>query len=135
MHGHGHQSGAVVAVDECLHQFVHGHTEVVERLVGILLQFIAQTPHHHRRRVTVTLHPFGNVLLPQLFKRNLPTRVLTRPFVVEFIHHKDTIFVAELNKLTAVGIMTGSYMVNAPFFHHLDTFFYSPWIGGCTESS
>ena len=47
MHGHSDKSCGIVTLDECLLQFEHGHAEVVERLVGILLQFVAKTPGHH----------------------------------------------------------------------------------------
>ena len=47
VHGNGHPSGRVVALHHWAHHAVAGHAPVVERLVGVLLQLVAQAPHHH----------------------------------------------------------------------------------------
>ena len=49
VHGHRHQARRVVALQQGLLEFEHGDAEVVERLVGVLLQLVAETPQHDGR--------------------------------------------------------------------------------------
>ena len=46
MHGDGHETGGVVTLEQRLLQLVHCDAEVVERLVGVLLQLVAETPEN-----------------------------------------------------------------------------------------
>lgn len=88
-------------------------TPVVERQTGVGLQFVAQAPQHHRGMVTVTLHPFGHVLLPQIGPFRAPTGILREPFVIEFVHHEQPVAVAKLVKVFAVRVVRATYVVEA----------------------
>ena len=133
MHGHRHQSGAVVALHQRLHQPVHGHAEVVVGLVGILLQLVSQAPHHHRGRVAVALHPFGHVLLPQGLEGLSAASVLARPLVIQLVDHQHAIFVAQLNEAAAIGVVAGAYVVHAPLLHHHDALLHGAVVGSSTQ--
>ena len=49
MHGHGDQTGGIVSLYERPHELIHGDAEVVERLIGVLLQLVAEAPQHDGR--------------------------------------------------------------------------------------
>ena len=129
MHGHRDQSCGVVALNQCAHQFKHRHAKIVKRLVSILLQFVAQAPHHHAGRVSVALDPLRHIRLPQRLKRHPSARMLTRPLVVELVDHQDTILVAQFDELPAVGVMTRADMIDAKLLHQLYAFLDGPRIG------
>ena len=63
--------------------------------------------------VTVTLHPFGHVLLPQIGPFRAPTGILREPFVIEFVHHEQPVAVAKSVKVFAVRIVRATYVVEA----------------------
>ena len=44
MHGDGDETGGVVTLEQRLLQLVHRDAEIVERLVGVLLQLVSETP-------------------------------------------------------------------------------------------
>ena len=132
MHGHGSETGVVVAMEQLLLQFISRHTPVVERQIGILLQFITQTPEHHRRMISVSPHPFRNILLPETLPIYSATGILRQPLIIEFIHHENTQSVAKSKKVFAIGIMGGSHMIESELFHHLESLLDGTWIGCCT---
>ena len=133
MHGDGDQACGIVSLDERLLQFVDGHTEVVERLGGVLLQLVAEAPEHHRRGVAVAAHPLGNIILPQLLEGHPATRVQAIPLVVELVDDEDSIFVAELDELTAIGVVAGADVVHAKLLHELQPLLDGTRIVGGTE--
>ena len=71
-------------------------------------------------------------MLPELFKGDAATRVLTCPLVVQLVDHQYTVLVAKFYELTAIGVMTGTYVVDAKLLHQLQAFLDSPRIGGST---
>ena len=71
-------------------------------------------------------------MLPELFEGDTPAGMLACPFVIELIDDEDTVLIAQLDKLAAVGIVRGTDVVDAILLHQLDTLLDSPWIGGCT---
>ena len=135
MHSHGDKTGGVVALNERPHELIHGYSEVVERLIRVLLQLVAEAPEHHRRRVAVSFHPFGHLFLPVFLKGSASGRVLSRPFVVEFVDNKDAVFVAKLYKLAAIWIVRRADMVHSELFHQQNTLLDGVRIVGSTERS
>ena len=135
MHGHRDQTSTVVTLDEGAHQPVHGHAEVVEGLVGILLQFVAKAPEHDGRGVTVAPDPFRHVVLPQGFERHATCRMLACPLVIELIDDEDAVLVAKLDELATVGVVRGADMVDAILLHQLQALLDGTRIGGSAEGS
>ena len=135
MHGNGDESGGVVTLEQRLLQFIHRHAEVVERLVGILLQLIAETPENDGGRVAVALDPLGHIVLPELFEGHLAAGVLTRPLVVELVDDEDAVLVAETDEVAAVGIVRGADMVHAELLHQQDALLDGLGVGGRTEGT
>ena len=132
MHGHGSETGVVVAMEQLLLQFISRHAPVVERQIGILLQFITQTPEHHRRMISISLHPFRNILLPETLPIYSATGILRQPLIIEFIHYENTQSVAKSKEVFAIGIMGSSHMIESKLFHHLESLLDGTWIGCCT---
>ena len=61
--------------------------------------------------------------------------MLAGPFVVELIDHQNTMFVAELDKLAAIGVVTGANVVNTILLHQQDALLDGLWIGCSTQSA
>ena len=62
--------------------------------------------------------------------------MLVGPLVVQLIHDEDTIFVAQFDKLSAVRVVTGAYVVDAELLHQLQALLDGTGVGGssqCTE--
>ena len=72
-------------------------------------------------------------MLPELFETDAATSMLTCPFVVQLVDHQNTVLIAQLDELTAIGIMTGTYVVDAKLFHQLQALLNGPRIGGSTQ--
>ena len=105
MHGYRNQTGGVVTLQSRFHHLVARHAKVVEGLVSILLQFVAQTPQHNRRGITITLYPFRHVLYPMIHKRYATSCMLLCPFVVELVDNQYAILVTKLDEVTTIGIV------------------------------
>ena len=61
--------------------------------------------------------------------------MLTRPLVVEFVYYQNAVFVAEADKVAAVGIVRGAYMVHAKLFHQFDALLDGFGVGCSTKST
>ena len=59
--------------------------------------------------------------------------MLACPFVVKLVDHQEAIFVAQLDELAAVGVVRGTYMVDAELLHQLQALLDGTGIVGCTE--
>ena len=130
MHGNGRQSGIIITVQQFLLEFISRHAPIIKRQVAVLLQFISQTPEDDRRMISVSLHPLRNILLPEALPFHSAAGILSKPFVVKFIHHQDAILIAELQEILAVWIMRGADMVHAEFLHQ-----FQPLLDGTRISS
>ena len=85
--------------------------------------------------IAVALHPFLQVALPQLAEIHASTRVLTSPFVIEFIHHEDAVLIAKVEERLAVRIVRRANMVVAKCLEQLDALLFSTRIDSCTKSA
>ena len=130
MHGHGDFACRVITLQYRFHHLVTCHAPVVERLVGVLLQLVAEAPHDDTGRVAVALHPFADVVSPVVHEWGTGARMLARPLVVEFVDDQDAVFVAEFNELARIGIVGRADMVDAKLLHQLQAFLDGTRIGG-----
>ena len=135
MHSHGDLACRVVAAQHGLHHLVARHAPVVERLVGVLLQLVAQTPHDDAGRVAVALHPLADVIGPVVHKWRTLAGVLVGPLVVQFVDHQHAVLVTQLDELARVGIVRGTDMVDAELLHQLQALLDGTRIGGSTQCS
>ena len=134
MHGYGNQTGGVVTLQSRFHHLVARHAKVVEGLVGILLQFVAQTPKYNRGRITIALYPFCYVLYPVIHKRYATSSMLLCPFVVEFVDHQYTIFVTKPDEVATIRIVRRADVVQSELLHQLDAFLDGTRIGCSSQS-
>ena len=133
VHGDGDEPRGVVAVNQRFHQFIHRHPKIVERLVGILLQLVAQAPQHDAGRVAVALNPFGHLVLPVFLKSGASARVLTCPFVVQFVNNQYAVAVAKFDELAAIRVMGSAYVVHAVLLHQLEALLDGSGKGGSPQ--
>ena len=135
MHGYGDLTCRVVTLEHGLHHLIAGDTEVIKRLVRVLLQLISETPHHYRWRVAVAGYPLFDVMSKVVEERHSSTGMLAGPFVVELINYQYSVFVAELDEVAAIGIVRSADMIHAELLHQLDTLLDGTRIGSCSEGS
>ena len=133
VHGHGGQSRVVVAVQQFLLQLVSRYAPVVVWHGGNLLQLVSEAPEHDAGVVAVALHPFGDVLLPQLSPFHASAGVLLRPFVVQFVDDEDAEAVAYLHEVLAVGVVRAADVVHAELLHHLQSLLYGTRVSRCAQ--
>ena len=135
MHRHGGESGIVITVQQLLLELISRNAPIVKRQVAVLLQFISQAPHHHRRMVSVSLHPLRNILLPETLPIHSATGILGEPLVVKLIHHQNAILIAEFQEILAIWIMRGADMVHSEFLHQFQSLLDGTRIGGSTQGT
>ena len=85
--------------------------------------------------VAVALHPFGHVALPQCLPFHTTSGILCEPFVIQFIHYKNTIAVAESHKVLAIWIVGCADMVVAERLHQLYALLDGTGIGSCAKGT
>ena len=61
--------------------------------------------------------------------------MLTGPLVVEFIHKQNSVFIAKLDEITAVGVVRSADMVHAKLLNQLQALLDSLGVGRSTEGS
>ena len=83
--------------------------------------------------ISVALHPFGHVLLPEALPLHAASGILRQPLVVEFVHHEDAQPVAQFEEVLAIGIVGGADVVEAERLHHLQPLLDGTGIGCRTE--
>ena len=134
MHGYRNQTGGVVTLQSRFHHLVARHAKVVEGLVGILLQFVAQTPKYNRGRITIALYPFCHVLYPMVHKRYATSSMLLCPLVVELVDNQYAISVTKLDEVTTIGIVRRADVVQSELLHQLDAFLDGTRVGCSSQS-
>ncbi len=135
MHGYGDRTCRVIAVEQCFLQTVWGHSPVVAGIVGYELQLVAEAPHDDRRVVAVATYPLRNVILPTLGPVCASSDKLSGPFVIDLVDDQNAIFVTQVEKRFAVGVVGGADVVEAEVLEHLYAFFHRLGIGGRTEGT
>ena len=112
MHGNGNRAFLVITSQQFALKAVRRYAPVRIGQIPILLQFIAQTPHHHTGMIPVTTNEFGYVILPKVYPIASSTCKLGQPFVIQFVYDQYAIFVTQIHKRSAVRIMRGPDMVH-----------------------
>ena len=135
MHSHRNLSGGVIAFEHRTHHLVTRNTEVAKGLTRLLLQLVAKTPQHHRRRVSVALDELGKVLCPVVHKRYATTGVRVGPLVVELVNDDYAVLVAKTYEIATVGVVRGAYVVHPEALQQQQTLLYGTRIGCGTQGA
>ena len=135
VHCHCYRTSGVVAVKKFLLQFIGCYAPIVERQVGVRLQFISKAPKHDGRMVTVALDPLGQIVLPLSRPIDPSSGILFEPLVIQFIHHQNAIFVAEPVKVFTIRIMRSADMVESEILQQFDAFLYRLGVSGGPQRS
>ena len=85
--------------------------------------------------ISVSLHPLRNILLPEALPFHSAAGILSKPFVVKFIHHQDAILIAELQEILAVWIMRRADMVHTELLDQLESLLDGTKIGSSTQGT
>ena len=72
--------------------------------------------------VAVALDELRNVFLPQGRPLGTSAAVLVEPFVVKLVDHQNAVFVTQIHKAFAIGVVRGTDMVHAERFQQLNAF-------------
>ncbi len=105
MHGHRHRARPVITVEQSLLHPVRSHSPVGIRDIPEELKLVAEAPHHHAGMIPVAPHPFRHVPGPLLHPVAAPSGILSQPFVIDLIHHKNAILITQVHERLAIRIM------------------------------